>query len=612
LRALCALLAACTLTIVSSSTARAAGSCNDAAARIQAGDLTTAEELYNEPANAECREEGLAAVATARNKAEAEATAGQKLENAQLLEDAKARYVEALRLDRQNSLALDGLARIGSPPIWDAFWYQLTGLLRANALWLGLAVAFLAVWVLASAVIGWGGPQTVFVGEIANGTGDEKFTPAALAAELRARLADARYLPPPPVPTIGLGDIVAAVVPLVPSAGSGLVGLLSRAVGTGRAPADHTVSGTLSGGAPEFSFIVELARKSGQTEFLRTTSGSTPVGAIDLGANVVLAHLQAETGAPAWVRWSDKSGESMQAYQQAQEEKGNSGLRQELLNKAAALEPANLLVRIAIGGLQEDADQYIDALQTYLSAVDQWPKLVRPRYRLAAVYSFVDTWLDVWRRLPRASRLRLIDRILTMEGERPAREMDERATRAWFLDRANAEYDEVLQLLGARTRAVNEEFSTKSGSKTGLDAAVAVCQTAALCTRLQIAMVNRQTASEYAALRTRIDAIIDRRPHWQAAYNGACFYSLALADKTHEDEKVKRAIELLRVTVQEPDAATELPALVKGMLGGDPDLANLKGRPEYEAWVRYFKPVLPPATGLAALVEHLVNPLQGE
>jgi hypothetical protein len=60
--------------------------------------------------------------------------------------------------------------------------------------------------------------------------------------------------------------------------------------------------------------------------------------------------------------------------------------------------------------------------------------------------------------------------------------------------------------------------------------------------------------------------------------------------------------------VQDPDAAAELPTLVKGIRGGDPDLANLKGRPEFEAWVRYFEPAAPRATGLAALVEHIVNP----
>lgn len=587
--------------------------CESAAAKLDSGDLVAATDAYELMATtADCRAPGLLKVLQARQRAEAESTSGRKLEDAHLVADAKARYLEALKADRNNAAALEGLKRIANPSFGMAAEDQLATTLRANAGLVASVFALLVGIVAARWLLRSGHHRrTILVDKVDNATSNEKLNTGGLAALMRDRLEDERLYPPPPIPSLPFQESLVAVTSIVPEKGT-LIAQFIQAIGplSARKP-DHTVKVTLGSFPDPTQLTVEVINSEGLTTLIQSLTAAVSGDAIKRAMNIVLAHIQGEVNVPLWYRWTDQTGESLLLSERAASAaKVEDAIN--LLKETVALEPVHLLVRLRLANEQERAGAYLDAMATYLAAVDQWPGHVRPRYRLAAVYSFVADWAKQWIDAKKErpdffedlnKALFIVEEISDPRGG----PLSTDPTR-WFLARANSQYERQTKLLSTLpvirppSATIKEEFSEASGSVTpGIAQAREVVRSAAICTELQIALADPETAHKarvatYRTLIRELDRIPGRSRNWQVLYNAACFRSRGLhlfpgAEKTHE---ANAAIKLLGETIHDPKATSALPSLVEGIRRVDPDLTQLRETDEFKSWAKYFIDRKPP------------------
>jgi hypothetical protein len=414
-----------------------------------------------------------------------------------------------------------------------------------------------------------GGPGPVETVDLVDG-GGSKETVRHVTALLRERLTDTNLFPPS-VPTASTSEALDAAVKATPVPQvSAVAALLSSAPAIVRALWGHRVAGVVTADGGGTRITVEISsRREGRVERIETVRGSNADEAAAEASRViyeeVMSHPEVARHLKPWARWLDEQGRGLKAFQRGLRKERAGSLRgaREAYDEAAEYEPQNALVRLAAGNVlelmagQPDGGTprfvaLLDAAGHYEAVLSLWDEYWPARYRLAAVYSAVSWWQSGWEELRHQSlraeqraRFQQLVAALPDPGSVPASALLKKAAELWKrLDRDSATFR------GAAPRSLR-----------------GVMTTARLCTEVQLLRVDGLSAREEQARLAAEDA------PWQATYNLAAFYSLALGVSAAEqhDRLGELALGALDDVVRRQDTAIEM-----GWLRIDPDFEPLR------------------------------------
>jgi hypothetical protein len=288
-------------------------------------------------------------------------------------------------------------------------------------------------------------------------------------------------------------------------------------------------------------------------------------------ACLVYQDVTSRRGTPAWERWGEPEGASLLEFLAATE--AETALDHvEALHRymeAARAEPANAVVHLRLGNLQERQKQYAAAMETYTATLLTWPSLIQPRHRLAI--TMVAVAMD--RRVPIAASMR---RSLALLEAASGEALDTGHDRRDLLKAAKWQWDAIAEafrwdraLLLRLRRATPIDWKTRKGIKRGPMRRNA--KVASLGIDLYDLYLMQRDPSRGAppdanvqrklsALERRVRRMtaagpglkLARRllgtgPDFRAHYNCACIYAVLLeAGGSGRAQYAKRAIEQLR------------------------------------------------------------------
>ena len=449
-----------------------------------------------------------------------------------------------------------------------SFQDWLTSLTVLEWVLLGIAAAIL-LWVVAQVRAATTlGPIAVATVEDENG-GDA--TLHGITAQLRERINDVGFRPPPNVPGGAPETNLLSAVEKSPIPQANWIASLIQAV-----PRPQPMSYTLS--------TVRLSRGRGVAFWLRPDGAGAPLmgtapgwsGAALKGvARRVLMHVSRDAVDifPPWTRWDDEA--ALKAYLEgidaADQERYSEA--QVCLESAASAEPDNAVARLRLLNCREasaraaelvpdppGADRLARILRDYLALAIQRPELVEARYRastLAAIvadrFSTVDADDDVW---PTALHMSLRD--IRWIG-RHGLDLALAQLQPWFVPLAWHRPRYAVEPRGRERRRLK--------------------RTLEISKRCQFARRHRAEGDWWTKLRRRwwttlVRARANRsNADWQVHYNAGCFFAL-----------IEKPVEAFRYLNRALDGGGY--GKVVSWMQNDPDLALLQGT---DAWTRLIK-----------------------
>ncbi len=452
-----------------------------------------------------------------------------------------------------------------------------------------------------------GDPGPVEVATFTNATGDKSVEPEGMAWLMRERLARAD-LKPTLLPGDSGGDEVLKVIAENPlTAASPVAKVFTYLRSLGRVTRGYRVTGGFQrrAEAPCCGVSIQITNVGrGRVDAVRAVwANSYEEAAIEaayLAASVVSRDV--ETDYP-WERWTSEDGRSLRLYHElkqhaASDESDRYDRAFALAYEAIACDPGNALLRLERAKLSEVAEGFFDSLDVYLTIVARWSDFHMARYRLAAVLSFVDEWVDTWNASssPDHGRHTQHERVRWQLGELGGEDLDHGDTRRFKAA--------MLRLANDQRRRIEND------PKVGKASLGSLAATTRLIGELQLCKLNIEGRSDGANLNQveRLEGelrseLVKKRASWQAHYNAACFY----AQRTEmNDPGVEGALQLalkeLNKVVEEGKLAT--PAEQTWLREKDPDLRPLRGTEAYRRWeLRAFGlPPLPTEPRLAVEV----------
>jgi tetratricopeptide (TPR) repeat protein len=438
---------------------------------------------------------------------------------------------------------------------------------------------------------------TVEVGELTNATGDDDLDKSkeGLAMRLRVLLAEAG-IPPPTVPGGGAQESAIAVIEASPlPEGKFLAPFFAFLLAQLTPGAGHKVAGTLvkrQDGQCGLTVVVTDVYE-GRNETIDASWRDSYEEAAEIAAarvyERVTATLPKESAIPAYMRWTGP-GDSMRRFFLGKEAEAvpDLDLALDYYQAAAKADPANALARMQKANVVTQQGKYLDALRTYLETVLFWPELYQARYRLAVLYSFVESWIEDWTDLPAADKAVLRNSI-ALAGSPPAGPVpsDPKAAIHWFLQTAIDQFNRTLQAIEKQKKTARRQrlwamrplyrvfiwrarlFPAKLEPIRELGRQRTMALAGRICTELQL------NPDEFSGLektlKEKLDAKFNRwSGNWQAQYNAACFYTHAF--KAKEDPTfLDLALDRLTRALNDPDGQLRSEWLCK-----DPDLAPLR------------------------------------
>ncbi|HTD07703.1 MAG TPA: hypothetical protein VK680_02320 [Solirubrobacteraceae bacterium] len=234
---------------------------------------------------------------------------------------------------------------------------------------------------------------------------------AAIAAQLRQRLADQHLLAATLIPGGGLPQAVATTLKETELPNTGWVASLVRALPSLLPKAGMEVDAVIREPQKEgdqsacTATLTDLA--SGRVTAMLTERGATPLAAADAVAASTIAHILDSPAlrrrTPAWSRFGIRSTTALAELTHGDDlltaPPSDATTKDQALKKALSCyinaldsDPANLTVALKLGNTQEllaDADQadqgrhLVAAATTYLRAQQLWPTALSPRFRAA-------------------------------------------------------------------------------------------------------------------------------------------------------------------------------------------------------------------------------------
>jgi len=149
---------------------------------------------------------------------------------------------------------------------------------------------------------------------------------------------------------------------------------------------------------PVYIYTEIKLTRNGQIKRSFSFDGNTNEEAIKKTAYWVFWYLSGRKNSlqkiPLWHRFP--TAESYLNYKDASETKTLCFRKaNELYQEAVKEAPFNALVRLDWGDLNETYNQYLEALEIYLEAVLMWPHLYGFWYRIAAIFSCPEEWIEL-------------------------------------------------------------------------------------------------------------------------------------------------------------------------------------------------------------------------
>jgi tetratricopeptide (TPR) repeat protein len=435
---------------------------------------------------------------------------------------------------------------------------------------------------------------SVEVSEFENATGDDTLDKrkGSVAALLRARLWDSGVSPPAMPGAIGQQSAFTVLEASPHPQGKFVAALSGFLLDLASPKSGYKVTGTLQqrgDGKAGIQLLLTNAY-SGRAQAVRVVWGMDQEQAAEMAAAVVYQQVATtrpkEETSQAGMRWTG-TGDSMRWFFQGRDEEraGNTEAALRLYTDAAAAEPANVLPRFHQAGILSEQKDFIAALRIYLDTVLFWPELRRARYRLAATYTFADAWRLQWDDLSSDQKDRLLTKVALAEGKPNISRPTDARWETWFLERAKYQWKKTLELSERETRSKRRQRGwllrradrilarwpgTRWENLRLLLEDEITTKTALVCTDLQLDSGRRENLE-----RELCHLVKKRSATWQAHYNAACFYSLALGHGGSDNEQGRRlADEALRHLGHAlNDPGSEVSA---AWLCADPDLEALR------------------------------------
>jgi tetratricopeptide (TPR) repeat protein len=472
----------------------------------------------------------------------------------------------------------------------DALFQGLTGYVLGAAgqvlLLLLLALAWRILYLRAQR----SDPGTVEVADFGGAPQGAVPTAAELAALMRQHLADANVPPPSAAPGASPEEQLANVFKAVPLADRTALGKVAAfLIGIVTPRHGHQVTGTYRSrtGVNPYGLTYQVVenppirrRWRKPLSPVKTVWASSYEEAGAKAAYAIAADLLTKVEAPprmAYAQWTQLNGQGLRLYQQAR-----ALHRDRQLERAAAVyrqalqcEPGNGLVRIGLASVLEEQNQFMEAVQLYLEAVNRWPDWPEAHYRLAADLSFFSNWCDEWEKddRRRAAIMRLLD-------PKPPPTASHVELKQHFLKLAIGHYHKILQLLGA-DRPLPWAGLRRRQEQLPVDGV----KMARLCAELQLAGDDRVHGLE-AEVKTLLEESGPKR--WWVHYNAACFYAQLLKRSQPAATRARatsRALGELEHAFSEPDASS---LVEERWIYQDPDLEPLRREVAFLDWAEGF------------------------
>jgi tetratricopeptide (TPR) repeat protein len=444
--------------------------CNEANALYNDGlygeALQRYEELLQEPSPPPCAADGAMKVGKIR------CLEANRLQEIGLEESASETYQRALDFAEDCPKGVGDPADLpinpattfwewATPPWADRVGRWLTRQLSTMEIFLIAALA-LTLWVHRRRLRRLRRSPIIEVVELENATGDELLdkTKSALTALLRERLS-AAGIRPPTVPSGNVQESAITVIEQSPGAQAKFIAAFFKLLLAQITPrVGHKFTGTLVEREDgKFGVSFDLSEVyEGRTETIETEWRDDLEEAAEIAAarayQRVIAALPDEEAIPGWMRWTGP-GDSMRTYFRGQEAERNSDFKSALEAYKEAQAGANALPWMGRASIHVEQRQYLESLRLLLDTVLFWPDYRTARYRLAAMYSFSESWIEAWRKLKEREAQVLRDKIAAIEGEL----VPDQASTGWFLSRAVGQYrrtvcriDERMKQLGPTPR----------------------------------------------------------------------------------------------------------------------------------------------------------------
>jgi hypothetical protein len=424
---------------------------------------------------------------------------------------------------------------------------------------------------------------------------------AAIAAQLRQRLADQHLLATPLVPGGGLPEAVATTLKETELPNTGWVASLVRSLPNLLPKAGMEVDAVIresqtAGQSACTATLTDLT--SGRVTAVLTECGATPLDAADAAAASVIAHILDRPAlrrrTPAWSRFGVRSTTALSALTRGDdllsklpaEDTKDQVLKNALSCYVSALEsdPANLTIALKLGNAQEllveesetgRGKQLVATATTYLRAQQLWPAALSPRFRAAvALTACADHFdeckdeldslgLDSEQACLKAS-IKLLDKLVrdlrwrtvTLQWLRTfyrSRERDA-GTRKYF--------QRFVNPLSVRRRRVCAAY------------------------KMSVLIARESHEPEPAGREKQVKRLLcETRPqsytlfnrlavNWQVRYNAACYYARRAGlegDETKKDMCLQQANKLLTDVLSDPNYE-----VTGSWICADPDLASLR------------------------------------
>jgi len=291
-------------------------------------------------------------------------------------------------------------------------------------------------------------------------------------------------------------------------------------------------------------------------------------------------------------------------YEMAKAKAEVSDLRQanQLFKKAAAEAPFNALVHLDWGDINETHNQYVKALEIYMEVVSMWPHLYGFWYRVAAIFSCPEAWVDEqWNILKDEDQNRLQKHIVKLFDDnnlKYSKDAIERNDMAGFYQLAMAIWIFLNEQINAAfglwfVQVFNEPFSPIGynpdmalyywkliplfGWQEGRQFLRSVLL-AKYCTQIQCENLDNQ---KIACLNKNVQTNVES--YWNPVdvyYNAACYYSqLSKMWRNENNSKyISDALENLKLAFKDTTQDTDLV-----WVQNDPDFEPLHNDSEYIA-----------------------------
>lgn len=465
---------------------------------------------------------------------------------------------------------------------------------------LGYLIRYMRLLLFARRRIG-----TVEVAELETSLeGDAKPDVKGLTALMRDRLEDCGAMPSSGLPGGSIHQSLVAVVKTSPLTHAGWMSqILSFLVEVVFPTTGHSVRGTVLKrvSKPEIGLTVELRDVySGATEAIHTFWNETGSEAAERAASYlyqkIVEHTPGHAGTPLWARWLSPRGEGLTHFRRGllcEAGEGDPAKAFSNYDRAAQLEPMNVLVRFQRANLHEEQGRFLEALKLYLQAAVLWPEVLEARFRLAATYTFEKELLEDWQTADPQERESVKKRDAQAQNkiETPIAwpSTSDAELRDYLLERAAAEWSRLhkdvrwSRLLTRWLQLFWASCFRTSGHRQGASRyyrlLLAPAPWGKRRHKLQRAIESANLCSQLRCGKTfsHLDVVMRRLlapgVDWQARYNAACFYSLALtrSAQCEEEKLVEKAISELELVVRDPEARIDAWLCLR-----DPDLDSLR------------------------------------